>query len=77
MKTRFAMALGLIAIAAVATLGIYLSRQEEEEQYATDVPWTGEVDDDNPFAEMIEEGAGLIAMLRAQAAEQASKMKVA
>ena len=70
------MALGLIAIAAVATLGVYLSRQEEE-QYATDVPWMGEADSDDPFAEMVEEGAGLIAMLRAQAAEQASKMKVA
>lgn len=69
MKTRNALALGLIALAAVATLGICLTRQEEE-QYATDVPWTGEVDSDDPFAEMIEEGAGLIAQLRAEAAER-------
>jgi|GEM_PF-6690861 len=73
MKTRHAISFGLIACAAVATLSLFLSR-EDEEPFATDVPWTGGAESDDPFADMIEEGGGLIAQLRAEAAERLRKV---
>lgn len=73
MKTRHALAFGLVAFAAVATLSLLLSRVEEE-QDVTHVPWAGDADGDDPFAGMVEEGAGLIAQLRAEAAERSRKV---
>lgn len=71
MKTRDALALGFIAVAVVAACGLLLCSQEEELAYS--VPWTGGADADDPFADMIEEGAGLIAQLKAEAAERAGR----
>lgn len=78
MKTRNAMALGLLTLAALTAVGVLLYRQhEQEEAVIADVPWSGEVDNEDPFAEMIEEGAGLIGQMKAEAAELAKKQREA
>lgn len=47
--------------------------EEEEDEQEFDVPWTGSGDEEDPFALMIEEGAGLIGQLMAEAAARASR----
>ena len=72
MKSRDAIVLGLIALVAVAACGFLLNARNEE-HFSADVPWMGEEDSDDPFAEMIEEGAGLIGQMKAEAAELARR----
>lgn len=72
MNNKNLMILGLFGIAAVALVGLYLSlRDEEEHTPSFDVPWTGTEDLDDPFQGWVEEGAGLIGQLKAEAAERA------
>lgn len=60
---------GLFGIAAVALVGLYRNLRDEEEWIASfDVPWTGTGDPDDPFHGLVEEGAGLIGQLKAEAA---------
>lgn len=73
MKPRYVLALGFIALAAAATWWLVQATEEEEDEQEFDVPWTGSGDEEDPFALMIEEGAGLIGQLMAEAAARASR----
>ncbi|MBK9422324.1 MAG: hypothetical protein IPN44_14930 [Flavobacteriales bacterium] len=69
MKKKNIIAFGLFGIAAVAVVGLYRSLRDQEEWTSSfDVPWTGTDDPDDPFHGLVEEGAGLIAQFKAEAA---------
>lgn len=75
MSKRTTIALGLL-VAATATLGLSLLLSRRRERLATADPWhPGQPTDpdDDPFAEMIEEGAGLLGQMKAEAAELARR----
>ncbi len=69
MNKKNSIAFGLFGIAAVALVALYVSLRDEEEWTSSfDVPWTGSEDPDDPFHGLVEEGAGLIGQLKAEAA---------
>lgn len=74
MKIRHTIALGLITIGLIAACGLLMNARDEKSFSAND-PWFGDDDSDDPFAEMIEEGAGLIAQMKAEAAEMARRIQ--
>lgn len=76
MSKRTTITLGLL-VAATATLGLSLLLSRRRERLATAEPWypgqPADPDEDDPFAEMIEEGAGLLGQMKAEAAELARR----
>ena len=64
---------GLFSIAAIAVVGLYRSTRDQAEWTSSfDVPWTGTEDPDDPFHGLVEEGAGLIGQLKAEAAARSA-----
>ena len=69
MNKKNSIVFGLFGIAAVALVALYVSLRDQEEWTSSfDVPWTGTEDPDDPFHGLVEEGAGLIGQLKAEAA---------
>lgn len=75
MKTRHTIAFGLIAFGVIAACGLLLNARNEKTLSSSDDSWFDDGDSDDPFADMIEEGAGLIAQLKAEAADLARRIQ--